>query len=114
MAQNQPQSSSTAKLANSQLYVKYGLVVLGYVALYFAVMFFLGADDVRDLVDPTNVLSLSVFLFLAGSSLKVNFGSLLFLLNLVAGVVLVSFLTFTQGLLILLVMLLVQKLLKVL
>jgi len=112
MVLNQPQNQ--ASLNKKINYFPYFIVLVGYVVLYFIVMYVIGGDEVRDIIDPMNVLSVSVLMLISGFSLKLNYASILFFINLIIGVILVSLLTFTQGLIIIMIMLVAQKLLKVL
>lgn len=64
------------------------------------------------LFNPTNILAVWIITFILALSLKINYQKLIFVINLIAGSFLVSLYPFGQGLIVYLLLLLGQRVLK--
>lgn len=78
------------------------------------VLTFLFPQDQGNLIDPINAFSVVAISFIFALLLRINYANMLFIVTVIIGIILVSVLNFTQGLGVVLIVLIVQKLLKVL
>lgn len=75
---------------------------------------FLFPEEAGSPIEPTGALALTLIVFLFALALKINYTHKIFIATVFVGILLVSLFNFTQGLLAILGVLLVQKLLKIL